>query len=716
MKGSKRDNSIAVLRFTTAQIYRGASAVSFTILLFAALASIAGAYAQITSVSIEGEKFLINGVRTNAGGPLDGTLPNSRMVNATFDDANSATVSMWRYPDGTAYDPARQTTEFVAALPVYRAKGLLAVSLNFQGGRPTAGSGSQPWNNTGFNSDGSLKPAYLARLDQAIRALDAQGMVAILGYFYFGQDERLTDETAVKNAVTNATQWVLDQGYRNVLIEIDNECDSPDYLHPILKPERVGELIKAVQTQSNNYGRPLYAGVSFTGGVIPSSSMAQVEDFILMHGNNQTSSTIASMVTTVRSYGLNKPIIFNEDSTSTENFQAATNAHASWGYFDQGQNNYVDGFQDPPTNWSINTSLKQNFFNLLAKLASPLPTPTPVPLPTATPTPTATPLPLPTVTPTPAATSIIGNPGFENDSIAPWTTTGNCFADNYGTAHSGNSYFAFNGAQAAPNGVLSQVITTTPGTSYILTFWHGVEVYDQTATQRISATIKDASNATLVGPLIFSLTATAGTTPLTSWQQESLTFTANSTTTTIQFADDPSNPTINTDLILDDVSVTTAQNLVGNPGFENGSIAPWTSTGNCFADNYATPHSGNAYFAFNGAQQATNGVVSQVINTTAGTSYTLTFWHGVYAYNQTATQRISATVNDASTATLVGPLTFSLTATAGVNGVTAWQQESLPFIANSSATMIRFADDPSNPTTNTDLLLDDVSITATTGQ
>jgi Malectin domain len=333
----------------------------------------------LTKVSIQGESFYINGLRTFPGGRLDGTLPNSRMVQATFDDANPATVNNWKYPDGSAYNPIRQTNEFVAALPSYRAKGLLAVTVNFQGGDPITGAQTQPWDNTTFNSDGSLKPAYLARMDQVIRALDAQGMVAILGYFYFGQDGRLSGETAIKNAVTNATQWVLTQGYTNVLIEIDNEADSPDYIYAILQPARVSELISAVQTQSANFGRRLYVGVSLSGGKIPPSNITQIEDFILLHGNRQTSSTITSIVNTTRALGTNKPIIFNEDSTSTANFQAATDARASWGYYDAGVNNYVDGFQSPPTNWTINTIAKQNFFNLLASFAGPTPTPTPAP-------------------------------------------------------------------------------------------------------------------------------------------------------------------------------------------------------------------------------------------------------------------------------------------------------------------------------------------------
>jgi hypothetical protein len=39
-----------------------------------------------------------------------------------------------------------------------------------------------------------------------------------------------------------------------------------------------------------------------------------------------------------------------------------------WGYYDQGWNNYVDGFQSPPTNWSISTPVKGLFFEQVAKL------------------------------------------------------------------------------------------------------------------------------------------------------------------------------------------------------------------------------------------------------------------------------------------------------------------------------------------------------------
>ena len=70
--------------------------------------------------------------------------------------------------------------------------------------------------------------------------------MVILGFFYFGQDERLRDEAAVLRAVDGTVGWVLDRGYRNVLIEINNECNVR-YDHAILQPERVHELIERVK-------------------------------------------------------------------------------------------------------------------------------------------------------------------------------------------------------------------------------------------------------------------------------------------------------------------------------------------------------------------------------------------------------------------------------------------------------------------------------------
>jgi len=156
-----------------------------------------------TSVSIVGEKFYINGQPTLAGRQwngysLEGLLPNARMVQGIFDDLNPETQAKWIYPDTKKWDSDRNTSEFVAAMPEWYQHGLLAFTINLQGGSPEGYSQIQPWHNSAIDENGDLRPTYLHRLEKIIDRADELGMVVILGIFYFGQDQRLKDEEAVK--------------------------------------------------------------------------------------------------------------------------------------------------------------------------------------------------------------------------------------------------------------------------------------------------------------------------------------------------------------------------------------------------------------------------------------------------------------------------------------------------------------------------------------
>jgi len=44
------------------------------------------------------------------------------------------------------------------------------------------------------------------------------------------------------------------------------------------------------------------------------------------------------------------------------------NEYVSWGYYEQGQNSYQDGFQSPSVNWTINIENKKQFFELVKKV------------------------------------------------------------------------------------------------------------------------------------------------------------------------------------------------------------------------------------------------------------------------------------------------------------------------------------------------------------
>ncbi len=230
-----------------------------------------------TTVSIVGDAFFINGQptlkgRTWRGHNVEGLLPNSRMVQGIFDDLNPETRVRWSYPDGQAWDAARNTREFVAAVREWRQHGLLAFTLNLQGGSPEGYSKGQPWHNSAFDADGTLRPDYAARLELVLDEADRQGMVVILGLFYFGQDQRLRDEAAVVTAVDAAVNWVLNKGYRNVIVEIDNEADIESYDHPILKPARVTELIERVK-RTKVGGRRLLVSTSLAGNRVPAAAV-----------------------------------------------------------------------------------------------------------------------------------------------------------------------------------------------------------------------------------------------------------------------------------------------------------------------------------------------------------------------------------------------------------------------------------------------------------
>jgi hypothetical protein len=355
--------------------------VFLLLLLLPVLAADPASPLRHTEVSIVGDEFYINGQPTYAGREwnghkIQGLLLNARMVQGIFDDLNTNTVSQWAYPDTGRWDAARNTREFVAAMPEWRRHGLLAFTLNLQGGSPEGYSRSQLWQNSAFDADGSLRADYCARLEQILNRADELGMVVILGYFYFGQDERLQDEAAVTRGVDNATRWLLDHGWRNVMVEIDNECNV-SYHHAVLQPARVHELVQRVHGTSRD-GRRLLAGVSYGGGTIPGEKVVRASDFLLLHGNGVASpERISEMVRRTRAVPgyAPKPILFNEDDhfrfdQPTNNFISAVASHASWGFFDyrmKGEG-FADGYQSVPVNWGISTERKRGFFKLLGEI------------------------------------------------------------------------------------------------------------------------------------------------------------------------------------------------------------------------------------------------------------------------------------------------------------------------------------------------------------
>jgi len=341
-----------------------------------------------------GERFLINGRPTCAGRvwngrPLDGLLPNSRMIQAVVDDENPETAKLWAYPDTGRWDPERNTGEFCAMLPVYRAAGLLAVTVGLQGG----GSVYTPevWNGyimSAFRADGTLKPAWMARLGRVLAAADACGMAVIVNLFYWKQIRHLADDAGIVRAVEGAADWLLRSGYRNVLVDVANES-APWWEREICRPERIAELIRAARAVTVE-GRSLLVGSSTGGDNLPTAEWLEAESVSFPHGNGNTPDHLRERLRAIRisaAFGRRpRPLLINEDGANLANMKAALEEGASWGYYAQGAGSRdpgyarlwpggrepsferLSGFQTLPVNWAINDPSKREFFGFVSQV------------------------------------------------------------------------------------------------------------------------------------------------------------------------------------------------------------------------------------------------------------------------------------------------------------------------------------------------------------
>ena len=341
---------------------------------------------RATSVAIVGNAFHINGKptypgRSFRGSKVEGQLFTSRMVNCIINDQNPETRGMWAWRDGP-WDPERNTSEFIEALPLYRAHGLTSVAFNIQGGSPMGYGWNQPWHTSGYAPDGRLLPDYKSRLLRVLDAVDANGMVAVLGYFYVSATPALADEAAFMRATDEITDLVCDGGYTNVLVEVANEADISRWTAETIKPARSHELVARVQMRSKGRvktaaGRLLVSTSFATPAPIP-ERLLQTADYVLYHGNGlaapQAVHDRAKQIRATSGYR-GQPLLINEDDhfdfdKPENNFLAAVEEYSGWGYFDYRQirERFEDGYQSLPVDWGINSARKKAFFSLLAQV------------------------------------------------------------------------------------------------------------------------------------------------------------------------------------------------------------------------------------------------------------------------------------------------------------------------------------------------------------
>jgi len=279
-----------------------------------------------------------------------GKLMNLRLAQALFHD---------EWLTERPFDPDQNTDAVIEALDFYRSHGILMINVSLQGGNPgydpkvngiARQNGYRYGPNKGllvsaFRPDGSLKPEWMARLGRLLKAADQRGMFVNVLYFYQGQDEVFESTAAIHAAARNATDWLIANNHRNVLIDVANEYDLRgdrwDFARYI--PENIIRLIEEVRErfQAKKAGFVLPISASSDGRMNFPDALVEAADFVLIHGNNRTPEQKRQRVAELRH--VPRPVLMNED----DNGRATTRANlakelascdilfeggAGWGY------------------------------------------------------------------------------------------------------------------------------------------------------------------------------------------------------------------------------------------------------------------------------------------------------------------------------------------------------------------------------------------------
>ncbi len=314
-------------------------------------------------------------------------------------------------------------------------------------------------------------------------------------------------------------------------------------------------------------------------------------------------------------------------------------------------------------------------------------------------------------------------------------------ANAYYVATDGSRVALLNGGTDNFTGVISQTISTIPGTVYTLQFDVGIYATAGAAPreQRLGVSVTGSGGGSLLPVSEDQVGLTAVNGP-SQWTAKSYSFTANSASTTLTFSDRSGNlvapKASESDLLLDRVRVSESS-LTNNGSFEVGALISnspfpqyqvngWTVThvpsGNpsnpvfgfpANADFIATE--GSRVALLNGGGDNFSGAISQTISTVPGTVYTLQFDVGIFATAGEAPreQLLGVSVTGADDGSLLAVTEDQVHLTA-INGPSQWKAKRYSFTANSTTTTLTFIDRSGNLgwpiSSECDLLLDNVRV------
>ncbi|QHW31408.1 cellulase family glycosylhydrolase [Paenibacillus rhizovicinus] len=200
---------------------------------------------------------------------------------------------------------------------------------------------------------------------------------------------------------------------------------------------------------------------------------------------------------------------------------------------------------------------------------------------------------------TASADAVISNPGFETGTLSPWTNSNNASVVTT-NVHSGTKALNL----GISNSGVEQVLTgLLPGRSYTVSAW-----------------VKNAAAGDLVylGVKNFGSTDIVATTTSAAYTQLTITFTTGSANTSATIYVWKNGGTAAT--YADDFTIFSPP--LQNPGFETGTLSPWTNSNNASVVT-TNVHSGTKALNLG---ISNSGVEQELTGLSPGTSYTVSAW------------------------------------------------------------------------------------------
>ncbi len=252
-----------------------------------------------------------------------GSLAMVRVTQALFDD---------EWLRERQFDPDANTDRLIQQLATYKRHGVGGIVVGLQGGDPgysgesngvNRGASADLGENSGalvsaYNSDGTLKADWTARLDRLVDAADSQGLVVCLVLYQQDQDEALASPEAVVAGAVNVARHLIARDARNVIVDVADAWDEPEgrWDHRRFIPRYVEFLIRTVRDQFQDADFSLPIGASSGSGMLYPMSLARLCDVVLLQGDGRSAADKLARSRQFKQYG--RPVLMVSDSNGQQ--------------------------------------------------------------------------------------------------------------------------------------------------------------------------------------------------------------------------------------------------------------------------------------------------------------------------------------------------------------------------------------------------------------